>query len=550
MFDLRESHRCTSAGCKASTLLDLRREKQRVLNLGGRQVVSKSTALTDITGLSINPAQPNHLALGCNDPLVRIYDRRMLGPANEGGQPLHRFLPSPVIENNHGPLSNVFVNDLKYNYNGTQLLVSYNGHGLFILDSDSLVKKSFIREKLNEQNLKKRKLIPPVPLPADDDMAVDGAGDDDLEEDEAPLASRRSKRRKLNPSSTQATSAAPPLAESSPRSREPTEAAFPVASTPPPEGGGRSPEDDFFFPGALLGILQDPRTPQSVMTVPLAAAVPAEQTGGGLPQMIRRMVGNFAESLIGTQSPENAASPPFGAIVAFPPAASADESTEEMLRQVSRAIMLDVLNGATSSTLEQETGPTDKVLASDTDGSFLQHLQGHLHFERDLKDCAFVGPRSDFVLSGSEDGNLFIWSSSTGALVSIITRSGVSDNIRVIAAPSKRAVSVATIGDSTLLSIWGLSRSESLLQDAPESVSSINRTKPATTVEIAEICGRNIAQMRDQAQHRRGRPRVNVDVIRFEEPIFPWNPTATTQPTEPPPAPQPPPVALPPCNIQ
>ncbi|KAK3739002.1 hypothetical protein QZH41_001572 [Actinostola sp. cb2023] len=64
-FDLRQSHSCNSTSntnCK-NALINLN------IHVG---------AMAEAKCISVNPVQPNYIAIGCNDPFVRLYDHRML----------------------------------------------------------------------------------------------------------------------------------------------------------------------------------------------------------------------------------------------------------------------------------------------------------------------------------------------------------------------------------------------------------------------------------------------------------------------------------------
>jgi hypothetical protein len=580
MFDLREKHRCDPNSCRSSALLDLRREKLRHLNFGGREVVSKSMSLMDITGLAINPARPNHMALGCNDPIVRIYDRRMLTPggnASEQVKPIHKFLPSVVIENNRGPLGNVFVNDLRFNHDGSQLLASYNGHGIFILDSGSLAKMSMMKDTVKQQSAKKKRKASELSSSKSqqpqtgDSMDVDAPNETESNKgkhadvDESSAASTESPRpKKKRKVDSEASLVPTPEANSEPepilpplRPRgPPISTPLPAASQlfdnsqhrPPPAAtaGSNRLDSDMFLPANLFSMLSDPRATHTAFPLDELMQAPtgpqtALNTPAVLQQALQRIFSSFADVVNAQQTqhhpPAATQSPPQA-----PPPVHQSPFSADMIRELTRAIMMESMNAplatgldddqtpapqsvpsASASSSSRSNAPTSQPQSksySDCDGAFLQHLQGHLHFERDLKDCVFMGPKSEFVVSGSEDGNLFIWSSTNGALAALITRGGTTDNIRIVAAPN-RMIRLVSIGHSTMLNVWGPTRSEKFAAYSPnpaESPASISG-KTATSHEVTEICSKNIAHMRDNAEHRRGRPRVNVDVIRLEEPL-------------------------------
>lgn len=54
--------------------------------------------------------------------------------------------------------------------------------------------------------------------------------------------------------------------------------------------------------------------------------------------------------------------------------------------------------------------------------SFQRCYKGHRN-QSDTNSVALIGGRSEFVVSGSEDGNIFVWDFHTGALAGAFRRS-------------------------------------------------------------------------------------------------------------------------------
>jgi nuclear receptor interaction protein len=57
---------------------------------------------------------------------------------------------------------------------------------------------------------------------------------------------------------------------------------------------------------------------------------------------------------------------------------------------------------------------------SAVDSRFVQRYTGHSNIHTDIKEAVFLGPNDEFVVSGSDDGNAFIWETSTGILVRVL----------------------------------------------------------------------------------------------------------------------------------
>jgi nuclear receptor interaction protein len=51
---------------------------------------------------------------------------------------------------------------------------------------------------------------------------------------------------------------------------------------------------------------------------------------------------------------------------------------------------------------------------------FVQRYTGHSNIHTDIKEAVFFGPNDEFVVAGSDDGNVFVWETSTGILVRVL----------------------------------------------------------------------------------------------------------------------------------
>jgi len=109
LFDLRTKTKCNCQECAEDILIDAKHA---------------------VTSVSINPMLPYHLAIGCKDSFVRVFDRRTLGTSldtrsvnrNRGWMPglFCKFKPSTFKQD-----SNCRVTSLQYSNDGNDLLVSY-----------------------------------------------------------------------------------------------------------------------------------------------------------------------------------------------------------------------------------------------------------------------------------------------------------------------------------------------------------------------------------------------------------------------------------------
>jgi len=101
------------------------------------------SAGSEVKCLSVCPGRTEMLALGCNDPYVRVYDRRMLSASKSEprGGALAYFVPGHlpgtegVFQKKLRPLTSTF---LTYNNDGSELLVNLGGEQIYLYDKFAL----------------------------------------------------------------------------------------------------------------------------------------------------------------------------------------------------------------------------------------------------------------------------------------------------------------------------------------------------------------------------------------------------------------------------
>uniref|UniRef100_A0AAR2KRD1 Ddb1 and cul4 associated factor 6 n=1 Tax=Pygocentrus nattereri TaxID=42514 RepID=A0AAR2KRD1_PYGNA len=113
-FDLRMKTSCTKEDCKDDILINCRRAA---------------------TSISISPLVPYYLAVGCSDSSVRIYDRRMLGTRATGNY-MGRGTTGMCVRFVPAHLSNKScrVTSLCYSGDGQEVLVSYSSDYIYLFD--------------------------------------------------------------------------------------------------------------------------------------------------------------------------------------------------------------------------------------------------------------------------------------------------------------------------------------------------------------------------------------------------------------------------------
>ncbi|XP_019639282.1 PREDICTED: DDB1- and CUL4-associated factor 6-like [Branchiostoma belcheri] len=117
-FDIRLKTTCTKDNCKDDILIKAHRA---------------------VTAIAANPHTPYHLAVGCSDSSVRLFDRRMLGTKGSGGVcgkgtlgVFCRFCPPPLTN------KSCRVTSLKYSGDGQDLLVSYSSDYIYLFSPQHL----------------------------------------------------------------------------------------------------------------------------------------------------------------------------------------------------------------------------------------------------------------------------------------------------------------------------------------------------------------------------------------------------------------------------
>ncbi|XP_063931432.1 DDB1- and CUL4-associated factor 6-like isoform X2 [Zophobas morio] len=109
------------------TLVNLRKTYNTNLNCGN---IWRTSVLTEVKCININKSDPNYLAVGSNDAVVRVYDRRFIRDALDT---VETFLPLEVIKNR---LRNerFYVTCVCFSEDGKELLCSYGNDQIYLMD--------------------------------------------------------------------------------------------------------------------------------------------------------------------------------------------------------------------------------------------------------------------------------------------------------------------------------------------------------------------------------------------------------------------------------
>ncbi|KYM82925.1 DDB1- and CUL4-associated factor 8 [Atta colombica] len=108
-----------SAGIDSRVLsIDIRESKPKELF-----VVKENLLKVPLHSINFNPSNSNELCVAGQSYCVMVYDQRNVS------KPLYKLWPNYVVNNDY-----VFVTSATYNYNGTEILVSYNHKELFLFN--------------------------------------------------------------------------------------------------------------------------------------------------------------------------------------------------------------------------------------------------------------------------------------------------------------------------------------------------------------------------------------------------------------------------------
>lgn len=113
LFDLRSKTKCLCEGCKEDVLIDCEKA---------------------VTSFSMNPAYPYYVAVGCENSMLRIYDRRFLATDRKSNNKLHglvhQYKPKALER------QDCRVTSLKYSSDGQSLLASFCSDYIYIFDAN------------------------------------------------------------------------------------------------------------------------------------------------------------------------------------------------------------------------------------------------------------------------------------------------------------------------------------------------------------------------------------------------------------------------------
>lgn len=120
--------------------IDLRKSTPEKLVL-----VKENDKKVPLYTIFINPANANEFAVGGRDHYVRVYDRRF---TSEESNPMKKFCPHHLLNSD----VRASVSCLVYNFDGSEILASYNDEDIYIFDSSHSDGAEFVHRYKGHRN--------------------------------------------------------------------------------------------------------------------------------------------------------------------------------------------------------------------------------------------------------------------------------------------------------------------------------------------------------------------------------------------------------------
>jgi WD40 repeat protein len=388
-FDLRLKDHCDCDGCSHGTYIKLHGTRNRPVG---------------ILTMAMRPLRSTYLSVGCVDGLVRTYDRRMVSTvsdenlnnssgshsnANEQQQGLvYHFCPEHLMT---PPDKRHRITSLKYNHDGHQMIVSYSGEHIYLVEPESQISSNDLKE-IRQRWQNKLKTI--SESASSSTTATESSTNHDVSSrphENISLASStlieqlfRLRDHRANSNTTDSPSFPSPT--SIRRSR----------TTADHEDEEIDDDDDQSRPTNHHGGSHDATSsPSSTHDLPRS---PSPNTS----------VGGHRSSSSDPQGTVNS-----GHLIGHRSATTTQGSSRSSQQGPSRV-----------------KRPRNGTSPSATDESTMNHLAdrdirmvycGHRNVRTMIKEANFFGAYSQYVVSGSDDGRVFVWDRDSGDLVNLFT---------------------------------------------------------------------------------------------------------------------------------
>lgn len=130
-----------------------------------------------------------------------------------------------------------------------------------------------------------------------------------------------------------------------------------------------------------------------------------------------------------------------------------------------------------------------------------------------VKDVNFLGPNDEYVTSGSDDGNFFIWRKATGKLHGILEGDGSVVNV---IEPHPRLPLIAVSGIDTTVKLFAPARGPSKFSRLDNIASITDRNVQAARRPSRGMGGMDLVLYYARARRRPGSP--EADDVTAEDP--------------------------------
>ncbi|CAG8523024.1 7308_t:CDS:2 [Paraglomus brasilianum] len=412
LFDLRVSTSCTGQTSQSTDQESSRRRDRR------RRPLGLFTYGSAVTAISIRPDNPVYLAAACSDETVRIYDRRFVRPPSENvyhreGQ-VYQFIPSHLksrrreAANGTGRLRSAAIHShphkmtsLKFDPNGGgDLCASYSREKVYLIRPhggkfDKVVSKR--NGGIRVLNKGKGKGIDAQGFPENrntlggpNDMEVDlydirlDISDSDDDENGGVFASSIKKDANNFMSEDEDTVS--------------------TLSPSPSHNVTASPANDRLA-DANVKIKYPSSSPYSSSTE-VSTKIDETVSTAELSDTLLFKTSSTLSPLLDDFYPSTTQSPSF-------PFSSVPNPMPDRLSTSPAHSSAQTPLSAASSSVESSNTTTPNISRLDTSNSddFWSEI---------IKEANFFGGRSEYIMSGSDDGRIFVWEKSTGKLVNLM----------------------------------------------------------------------------------------------------------------------------------
>jgi len=424
-FDLRVKHKCGAYDIECdNVLVDLRRRRKRTW--GGRSGTVSISAFTstrvEVADIVINPRNVNQFVIGCGDPVVRVYDRRMLNP-----QPLQRFVPAKIRDSSIFPFR-YHITGVAYNYDGTKILASYSGEHIYAFETNKHSYENTQEKETVSADSNKRK------RPSEQSFE--------------PSSSKRAKVSTENEKSEKTEG----QEESKATNTEETN----VDSTEEKKKANKKAEGDSF----------------------------AAKLSSTLGRELRNLT-MFLNSNSSRNNPNNPTNNPNGDNSDIPPSennSSPGSANTDPTPTTSTPTSLPDLDELVEADIFDNDGVWIDTSMNDletVDHTYLRKYSGHRNCLT-LKEVNFFGPRSEYVVSGSDGSKIFIWEAETGKVVNMLSTD--KDVVNCVQGHPSNMI-LATSGIESVIKLWTPTESSYIDHSKAEQVMEANRLQVKELME-------------------------------------------------------------------